>query len=134
MKSEKSDVIALLGTLPPLRGLSSYCREFALALADTRPVAFISFNKLYPASLYPGGGLKEDVSFPVTEHGNLTVRRCLCWYNPLTWLFEGLLTPGILLHAQWWSLPLANQTYSNILMHGPSLLKVLRQILKPTIS
>jgi MoaA/NifB/PqqE/SkfB family radical SAM enzyme len=30
--------------------------------------------------------------------------------------------------------PLANQTYSNILMHGPSLLKVLRQILKPTIS
>ncbi len=107
MKSEKCDVISLLGTLPPLRGLSSYCREFALALADTRPVAFISFNKLYPASLYPGGGLKEDVSFPVTEHGNLTVRRCLCWYNPMTWLFEGLLTPGILLHAQWWSLPLA---------------------------
>jgi glycosyltransferase involved in cell wall biosynthesis len=107
MKSEKSDVIVLLGTLPPLRGLSSYCREFALALADTRPVEFISFDKLYPAALYPGGGLKEDVSFPVTEHGNLTVKRRLCWYNPMTWLLEGLLARGILLHAQWWSLPLA---------------------------
>ena len=30
--------------------------------------------------------------------------------------------------------PLANQTYSNILMHGPSLLKVLRNILMPTES
>jgi glycosyltransferase involved in cell wall biosynthesis len=100
-------VIALVGTLPPLRGLSSYCRELALALADTRPVKFISFKKLYPASLYPGGGLKEDSSFPVAEHGNLTVRRRLCWYNPLTWLIEGLLTPGDILHAQWWSLPLA---------------------------
>jgi len=107
MKSEKSDVIVLLGTLPPLRGLSSYCREFTLALADTRPVEFVSFNKLYPVSLYPGGGLKEDASFPMTEHGNLTVRRRLCWYNPLTWLMEGLLTHGDLLHAQWWSLPLA---------------------------
>jgi glycosyltransferase involved in cell wall biosynthesis len=100
-------VVALLGTLPPLRGLSSYCRELALALADTRPVEFISFKKLYPASLYPGGGLKEDDSFPVMEHGNLTVRRRLRWYNPLSWLMEGLLPPGDLLHAQWWSLPLA---------------------------
>jgi hypothetical protein len=27
--------------------------------------------------------------------------------------------------------PMANQTYSNILMHGPSLLRVLREILIP---
>ena len=99
--------VVLLGTLPPLRGLSSYCRELALALADTRPVEFISFKKLYPASLYPGGGLKEDSSFPILDHDDLIVRRHLCWYNPLTWLMDGILTPGDLLHAQWWSLPLA---------------------------
>ncbi len=99
--------IALVGTLPPLRGLSSYCREFAMALADVRPVEFISFNKLYPASLYPGGGLKEDGSFPSMAHGNLAVRRRLCWYNPLTWVMEGFGAHGDLLHAQWWSLPLA---------------------------
>ena len=29
------------------------------------------------------------------------------------------------------SCPMANQTYSNILMHGPSLLRVLRKIIRP---
>jgi len=99
--------IAMLGTFPPLRGLSSYCLELSLAMADLVPVAFISFNKLYPAFLYPGGDLKEDHSFPAAEHGRLTVQRRLTWYNPFSWLREALFTGADVLHAQWWSLPLA---------------------------
>ena len=98
--------IAILGTLPPLRGLSSYCLELALALADTIPVEFISFKKLYPAFAYPGGGLNEDDTFPGIEHPNLNVNRHLTWYNPISWMKAGLLNTAELLHAQWWSLPL----------------------------
>ncbi len=98
--------IAMLGTLPPLRGLSSYCLELALSIANLAEVEFISFKKLYPAFIYPGGGLGEDKTFPVISHSGLKVERRLTWYNPLTWLREGLCSRAKMLHAQWWSLPL----------------------------
>ncbi|UCF95670.1 MAG: glycosyltransferase family 4 protein [Desulfobacterales bacterium] len=97
----------MLGSYPPLRGLSSYCFEIARALADLVNVEFISFKKIYPGFIYPGGGLKNDPTFPSTLHCRLRVKRRLTWYNPFTWLAEGLLTRADLLHAQWWSLPLA---------------------------
>jgi len=104
-----SDVskVAMLGTFPPLRGLSSYCLELSLALADLVQVEFISFKKLYPGFLYPGGGLKDDHSFPAANHERLKVKRRLTWYNPLSWIFEAASSKADLLHAQWWSLPLA---------------------------
>jgi glycosyltransferase involved in cell wall biosynthesis len=96
----------MLGSLPPLRALSSYCLGLANALADILPVEFISFNKIYPGFLYPGRDLQEDHSFPAVNHPNLRVRRHLAWFNPWTWIMEGLMAKGALLHAQWWSLPL----------------------------
>jgi glycosyltransferase involved in cell wall biosynthesis len=98
--------VAMLGTLPPLRGLSSYCLELALAMANRAQVEFISIKKLYPEFLYPGGRLKEDHSFPDVNHERLKISRNLTWYNPLTWVREALFTGADLLHAQWWSLPL----------------------------
>lgn len=99
--------IAMLGTLPPLRGLSSYCLEMVSAVARLVNIEFISFDKIYPKFLYPGGGLKDDHSFPSTDINGLSVRRRLTWYNPLTWLAEALFVKAELLHAQWWSWPLA---------------------------
>jgi len=98
--------VAMLGTLPPLRGLSSYCLELALAMANLVPVEFISFKKLYPGFLYPGGRLKEDHSFPDAHHKRLRIYRRLTWYNPFSWIRAALCTRADLLHAQWWSLPL----------------------------
>jgi glycosyltransferase involved in cell wall biosynthesis len=103
----KIQKIAMLGTFPPLRGLSSYCLEIASALAKSVNVEFISFKKIYPGFLYPGGNLKDDHTFPVPSTKGLRIRRRLTWYNPLTWFAEALLTQAELLHAQWWSLPLA---------------------------
>jgi len=40
--------IALLGSFPPLRGLSSYCLELTLSIAKWAKVEFISFKKIYP--------------------------------------------------------------------------------------
>ncbi len=98
--------IVILGSLPPLRALSSYCLELSISLSRICNVNFISFRSIYPSFLYPGGAL-DDNTFPKTDFKNLNVRRFLTWYNPFTWIREGLLAPGDLLHAQWWSPPLA---------------------------
>ena len=99
--------IAMLGSLPPLRALSSYCLEHASVIANSVNVQFISFKRIYPSVLYPGGDLKDDYTFPLISNPNLRVRRRLTWYNPFSWIMEGLFTDGELLHAQWWSPPLA---------------------------
>jgi glycosyltransferase involved in cell wall biosynthesis len=70
-------------------------------------VEFISFKKIYPGFLYPGGDLREDHTFPAATATGLQIRRRLTWYNPVTWLAEAILPRAELLHAQWWSLPLA---------------------------
>ena len=99
--------IAMLGSFPPLRGVSGYCFELAAAMADRCPVEFISFLKMYPRFLYPGGDLADDPTLPGASHPRLTVHRRLAWYNPASWVSAGLTIEGGLLHAQWWSLPLA---------------------------
>lgn len=98
--------VAMLGTMPPIRALSSYCLELARAVAELGRVQFISFKKIYPTVAYPGRDLSEDHTFPPLCHSNLRINRRLTWYNPMTWAMEGLRTRADLLHAQWWSLPL----------------------------
>ena len=98
--------IVILGSFPPLRGLSSYCVEFAKAMSAFYDIKFVSFRKIYPLFLYPGRDLDYDYSFPAIDNPNLSVKRRLTWYNPVTWLREGIGSKGRLLHAQWWSLPL----------------------------
>ncbi len=98
--------VVIIGSLPPLRALSSYCQAFSLALSSIIKIEFISFKYIYPSFLYPGGNLKEDNSFPVFNSSGLTKRCNLTWYNPLSWIWEGISSKGQLLHAQWWSPPL----------------------------
>ncbi len=83
---------AMLGSLPPLRALSSYCLALALAMAEHGEVEFISFKEIYPRMLYPGGDLRDDPTFPAMDAPALTVRRNPTWRNPLTWISEGLFT------------------------------------------
>ncbi len=107
MPVSDNTTIAILGSFPPLRGISSYCLEMATAMAARARVAFISFRHIYPGFLYPGGCLEDDCSFPEIDQAGLDVHRRLNWYNPLSWIREGLCTQADLLHAQWWSMPLA---------------------------
>jgi len=97
----------MLGSFPPLRGVSSYCLELATALAARLGVEFLSFKHMYPGFLYPGGRLSLDQSFPGGDHPSLTVHRRMTWYNPFSWVRAGFRTQADLLHAQWWSIPLA---------------------------
>lgn len=100
-------VITMLGSLPPIRGISSYCFELSREIARRHPVQFITYkeNKIYPSFLYPGGDM-TDTTFPSLEAPNLKISPALVWYNPFTWLKQAFKNSGDILHAQWWSLPL----------------------------
>lgn len=98
--------VAIVGTLPPLRAISSYCEGLAVAQARYSEVEFYSFRALYPGFLYPGGAL-EDPAARAPQAVGLRIHRTLSWYNPLSWLAVGLRCRGHVLNLQWWSLPLA---------------------------
>jgi glycosyltransferase involved in cell wall biosynthesis len=95
--------IVMLGSLPPLRAISSYCMAVSAAMSELCHTEFISFRTIYPSFLYPGGDLKDDETYPPIDCPNLKIRRRLTWYNPLTWVIEGFSVRGDILHAQWWS-------------------------------
>lgn len=100
--------ITLIGTLPPLRGISPYTSHLLAALnslPDT-DIEFIGFRSLYPRRLYPGGEIVDRTARALDLLG-VRVRTLLSWYNPISWVWAGLTCRGRVVHAQWWSYILA---------------------------
>ena len=54
--------VTVIGTLPPLKAISPYCEALVSSLSRSAKVNFISFRKIYPEFLYPGG----------TKHAGIT--------------------------------------------------------------
>ena len=98
--------VSIVGTLPPLRAISSYCEGLAVAMARYSHIEFFSFRALYPGFLYPGDAQEDSTASPPIAE-NLHIHRDLTWYNPLSWLSVGMRLRGRVLNLQWWSLPLA---------------------------
>ncbi|KCZ70613.1 glycosyltransferase [Candidatus Methanoperedens nitroreducens] len=99
--------VTIIGTLPPIKGISPYCTELLMALSKRVEVEFIGFKSIYPDFLYPGGTTFRDEKYEMPEIGNTSIRNILAWYNPLSWLWAGLTVRGDIVHAQWWAHPLA---------------------------
>jgi glycosyltransferase involved in cell wall biosynthesis len=99
--------VVVLGSFPPLKGLSPYCAELAKAVSKQVRLHCLSFKRLYPRFLYPGGDSAEGQGAPEDGELGSRVTRKLTWYNPFGWLATGLATQGALLHAQWWTVALA---------------------------
>ena len=95
----------MIGTLPPLKGMSHYIRLLLAALSEITPIYFIGFYSLYPNWLYPGG--TRDPTQKNLQTSQVTIRNMLNYYNPLRWLWAGLSVQGRVVHAQWWSYVLA---------------------------
>lgn len=98
--------VAMLGPLPPLKGLSNYCVALGRSVSRLVPVEFVTFRAMYPPFLYPGGPT-TDRTFAMPPTPNLTVRRTLRWYDPLGWAIEAGRLRADVAHAQHWSLPVA---------------------------
>ncbi|GAH43741.1 unnamed protein product, partial [marine sediment metagenome] len=99
--------VTLIGTLPPIKGLSPYCQELLKSLSKNIEVEFIGFKKLYPDFLYPGGTRVKDNNYKTPEIKNAEIRNILTYYNPFSWIWGGLAAKGEIIHAQWWSHVLA---------------------------
>ncbi len=99
--------VTLIGTLPPIKGISPYCHELLKSLSVKNKVEFIGFKKLYPDFLYPGGDRFKDKDFKQIKFKNAEIRNILTYYNPFSWLWAGLTAKGGVVHAQWWSHVLA---------------------------
>lgn len=97
--------VTLLGTWPPTPGISAYCYELAAALSRVVTLDVLTFRKLYPDFLYPGGPVPKDDTFSPTPETIRQVREKLTWYNPMGWILAGLRTKSDVLHVQFWSLP-----------------------------
>lgn len=110
MLSNKANkmIVTLVGTLPPIKGLSSYCQALNESLTHYIYTEFICFEKLYPEFLYPGGRTIEDgATYIPSNKCNTHIRNILTYYNPLSWIWAGLTIKGEIVHVQWWSYILA---------------------------
>jgi glycosyltransferase involved in cell wall biosynthesis len=98
----------MIGSLPPQRGVSQYTFDLASELArhDGVELDMLAFRSLYPRMLYPGGD-PDDRTANASDVPGAPTRRALRWWNPFGWLLAGLTLRGEVVHAQWWSFPLA---------------------------
>ena len=95
--------VSMIGTLPPIKGMSDYCIELTQALLRYLEIDFISFKKLYPEFLYPGGTKDTDKNFKLKTNKNIKIRSFITYYNPFTWAWAGLSAKGDIVHFQWWT-------------------------------
>jgi glycosyltransferase involved in cell wall biosynthesis len=100
--------ISVVGSLPPVKGVSAYTLSLLEAL-DQRghlDIDFVGFRGIYPRWAYPGGDpIEVNGSAPLLM--GVKQRRALSWYNPFSWLRAGVRMRGDVVHAQWWSYALA---------------------------
>ena len=108
MQDHRATAVTMIGSLPPHRGVSPYTLDLAAALAarDDVDLDVVAFRSLYPTWLYPGGD-PEDGSGDLVSVPSAATRRPLRWWNPFGWLLAGMTLRGDIVHAQWWSYPLA---------------------------
>jgi glycosyltransferase involved in cell wall biosynthesis len=100
--------VSVIGTLPPVRGVSPYTQHLITALSSSgaAPIDFVGFHSIYPRFAFPGGETQEQGAEAPTIDG-VHVRSNLRWYNPFGWVLAGLTVTGDVVHAQWWSYALA---------------------------
>src|SRR3989344_8991870 len=100
--------VTLVGSLPPLRGVSYYCIKISETLSKKINVEFIAFKKLYPDFFYPKKhSYIVDKDFSISENNSLKIYTLLTYYNPVSWLRAGLKGKSKIVHLQWWSIPIA---------------------------
>ena len=99
--------VTMIGALPPLKGNAYYCLSLSQEMSRRIATEFISFKRLYPGFLYPGGVEDNDPEFHINETATLTIRRMITYYNPFTWIRAGWVARADVVHLQWWSMPLA---------------------------
>lgn len=108
--------VTMIGTLPPIKGMSPYCQELVRSVSRHLEVEFIGFKRLYPDLLYPGGSIVKGDDSKCDELENVKVNNTLTYYDPFSWIAAGMKLKGDVVHAQWWSYPLAPVFFTVLLI------------------
>jgi glycosyltransferase involved in cell wall biosynthesis len=96
--------ISMLGSLPPIKGISPYTLNLVKELSKKVEIDFYNFKSIYPEIFYPGG-TKTNEKEPKIK--NVKIHNYLAWYNPFSWIKTGFAIKTDLLHVQWWAWTLA---------------------------
>lgn len=105
--AKREPLVTIVGTLPPIKGISPYCTELIKSISKNINCEFRGFKKIYPEFLYPGGTKTTDKREESIYIENCVIKNSLTYYNPLTWIWAGLTIKGKILHLQWWAPVLA---------------------------
>lgn len=93
----------MVGSLPPIKGMSAYCLSQVQALSKLIEIDFINFKSIYPPIIYPIDEKEDDKVFRAKLNGNVTVDEKLRWYNVPGSALAGLRAKNRLLHFHWWT-------------------------------
>jgi len=103
---EFPQTITMIGSLPPIIGVSPYTKGLVIALSQKINIHFLGFHHIYPSFLYPGK-MRDENAVPLKGHEKLNIQNTLDWFNPFGWIIEAFKINTTIIHAQWWSFPLA---------------------------
>src|SRR3972149_3444430 len=97
--------ITMVGSLPPIKGMSAYCLSLVQGLSKIIQIDFINFKTIFPPIpfLYPIDEKEDDKVFKVKLNDNILVEERLRWYNPIGACFAGFKAKNKLLHLHWWT-------------------------------
>ena len=107
MGENRNQSVTMVGALPPLKGNAYYSMSLCREMSKHITTEFISFKRLYPKFLYPGGVEDVDPSFRIHQQSRLRIHRVISYCNPITWIRAAWTAQSRVVHLQWWSLPLA---------------------------
>jgi glycosyltransferase involved in cell wall biosynthesis len=94
--------ITMLGTLPPIIGISPYCVHLANSLSKLTDLDFLDFKSFSKKSTKFDRETKIDEEFYIGILNKFNTRKTLIWGNPLSGLKAGFKLDGDILHIQWW--------------------------------
>jgi len=93
--------VTIIGTLPPITGISLSCLEQLRALSQLAKIRFINFKAIYPKLLYRWT-LNEKLDLNINRR-SVEILSIISWYNPWSWIKAGLLIKGKICHIHYWN-------------------------------
>lgn len=94
--------VTLIGTLPPIIGLSPYCLHLSNALSKKIDLEFLGFKKFSNKSKSFSRESKIDETFYIDILKQIKTKNILSTYNPFSGINAGINLKADVLHVQWW--------------------------------
>lgn len=109
LQSEKTRQmkVILLGTLPPIIGLSPYCLHLSYALSKKIDLIFLGFRRFSKKCNSFKRSTKIDEALYSNYLERLKIKNLIDWNNPFSGFKAGFWLKGDILHVQWWISSLA---------------------------